>query len=61
MKGGVTRAVFGWLKTRCAAAFWTICRGFSVHAGSPARRPLWVEQHTQIRLDLSNVALCEVT
>ena len=30
---GVTCALLGWLKTRRAAAFWTICRGFTARLG----------------------------
>ena len=36
MKRGVRQAVFGWAKTRRAAAFWTICKVFAVHAASSA-------------------------
>src|SRR4029434_1038082 len=37
---GVTCALFGWLNTRRAAAFWTICSGFITHASRPVRRVL---------------------
>src|SRR4029434_10001301 len=30
MSSGVTCALFGWLNTRRAAAFWIICSGFTV-------------------------------
>src|SRR4029434_8980876 len=40
MSGGVTCALFGWLNTRRAAAFWIICNGFTTQAGRPVRRAL---------------------
>src|SRR4029434_5398853 len=40
MSSGVTCALFGWLNTRRAAAFWIICSGFTTQAGRPVRRAL---------------------
>src|SRR4029434_2839155 len=40
MSSGVTCALFGWLNTRHAAAFWIICSGFTTLAGRPVRRAL---------------------
>ena len=36
MSSGVTCGLSGWLKTRLAATFWTICEGFTVHEGREA-------------------------
>src|SRR4029434_2773394 len=38
MSSGVTCALFGSLNTRCTAAFWIICSGFTTHAGRPVSR-----------------------
>src|SRR4029434_804034 len=40
MSSGVTCAIFGWLNTRPAAAFWIICSGFTTQAGRPVWRTL---------------------
>src|SRR4029434_8864547 len=40
MSSGVTCALFGWLNTRRATAFWIICSGFTTHVGRPVRREL---------------------
>src|SRR4029434_7482565 len=40
MRGGVTCALFVGLNTRCAAACWIICSGFTTQAGRPVRRAL---------------------
>src|SRR4029434_14693 len=40
MSSAVTCALFGWLNTRRAAAFWIICSGFTTQAGRPIRRVL---------------------
>src|SRR4029434_2256887 len=40
MSSGVTCALFGWLNTRRAMAFWIICSGFTTHASRPVRREI---------------------
>src|SRR4029434_5773101 len=40
MSSGVTCALFGWLNTRRAAAFWIIYSGFTTHASRPVRREI---------------------
>src|SRR4029434_5787309 len=35
MSSGVTCALFGWLNTRRAPAFWIICSGFTTQDGRP--------------------------
>src|SRR4029434_5683864 len=40
IRSGVMCALFGWLNTRRAAAFWIICSGFTTQAGRPVRRAL---------------------
>src|SRR4029434_4065714 len=40
MSSGVTCALFGWLNTRRAAAFWIICSGFTTQDGRTVRRAL---------------------
>jgi len=44
MKRGVACALFGFLKTTLAVAFWIRCRGLTVHAGRPAKRAKMLEQ-----------------
>lgn len=47
---GVMWVRFGWLKIRCAAAFWTIWSGFAIDIG--IRRVLQVDKKLQISVEL---------
>src|SRR4029434_1268995 len=54
MSSGVTCALFGWLNTRYAAAFWIICSGFATQAGRHVRRALQYSRRELTRVCTSS-------